>query len=304
MKSLLSLLSEIRYRFDRAAPIGLFCALFAGIVFSVNGLKDGSEDMSFCAISLFCAVGASVIPAMIFGIDDPVITEYDEKIIKTGFGSFGKKRRIVTDAVQLMHGGRDNDALELLGELGEMCSREKERGVTDFYTSICYRRMGYPTNAGHAAARAAEAGVMRNEAMLMAARSFNEAKSNTEAIKYYEELILEAEKNRIFPFIFNEAGWEYVAADKPESAEGCFKRSMEYGVEMGSAYGGMALVCIMEQKPEEACDWYRLALLSDIPGLERYRRYSWEICTACGYPGDFFERDLTDRSRRADNVQR
>lgn len=310
MKTITKLLAALKARFDEAAPGGFMCALVMGMLLIIAGTESGMEEFTVSGAGLLGVEAAVLIPSLFFGsmtYRAPKLSEYDEMVIDSGFrnvGAFvGGIRRRLIKAVNMLHEGNAEDALDELRELKNECIDIKQKGVISFYTSICYRRLGYPTNAGHEAAEAAQADIMRNDSLLMAARSFKAAHSSSMAVQYYETLLPIAEEKMIFPFVFNEAGWVYVSANEPKAAIACFDKSMEYGLDPSMAHGGMALACLLDNRPDEACEWYRLALISDISDIDSFKRYSGEICTAYGYPENFFEAHLQQKYKAADTAQ-
>ena len=64
----------------------------------------------------------------------------------------------------------------------------------------------------------------------------------------------------------------------------------------------MALACLMQNRRDEACDWYRLALLSRIEDDDGYKEFAAQICRALGLPEDYLDAHL--REKYADKTVR
>lgn len=292
MKTLKKLFGAAAARFSAAAPSGFLMTFVLGILFVIFGLHDDMMDFAVCGAVMLIIGTIMLLTAGFRSVrNDSVLSSYDKELIDGGF-HMGIRKNILTDAVRRLREGEFNEALEVFRELKNDGLSDSEQGVLSFYTAICYNHMGYPTNAGHAAAEAAEKDVSLPDSLLMAARSFSMAGSRSMAAEYYERLLPIAEERFIFPFIYNEMGKMYIADSKPEKARLSFQKAMDNGLDPVTAQGGMALACLMEKKTDEACEWYRLALISGMSDTEGFKKYCGQICTAHGYPDNFLETHL------------
>ena len=288
---------------SKTALAGVTAAYVSSLMLIVFGIIEyGSrpEHIYFIvcgAIILLCTAFVQITALFARAVPGPhseFVTDYDRTVIGKCF-SKGPKQLVFYTAICKLHDGDYNEALDDLRELKNADLSTEEKGVLGFYTSICYNSMGYPTNAGHAAAEAADNNVNIPEALLMAARSFSRAGSHAQAAESYERLLTIAEEKHIFPFIFNEMGREYLSSENPGRARYCFERALAEGLDPVTAQGGMALVCLMERKEDEACEWYRLALISRLPDTAGFREYSSQLCIAHGYPADFLDTHLREK---------
>ncbi len=294
--------AKIKKTFRNISPyisLGMLMASCCAVVF---GVYYGSAGAVFGGLVAICGGALSVIPSIVMGkidglLSDPGLSDYDLEIIGNGFTS-GKKRSMLRIAVGLLHEGNADDALSILREIKEEQLTEREEGVCSFYIAVCCNRQGYPTNAGHAAADAAEKGVMLPDSLLMAARSFFSADSIAMAEEYYERLLPIAEEEHIFPFIYNEMGRMYLMRNKPDKSGFYFNKAVENGLDPITAQGGLALVDLLEGREEEACERYRLALIANISDADNYRDYCAQVCVANGYPENFFEVTLKEKYSR------
>lgn len=237
-----------------------------------------------------------IIPAPV-GVNSDFVSDYDRTVIGGCFAA-GRKRQLFFNGLKNLREGEYNDAIELFREVKGIALSEEEQGVLGFYTSICYSRMGYPTNAGHAAAIAVEKDVRTPESLLMAARCFSAAGSTSSAEDYYRRLLPLAEDMNMFPFVYNEMGRLFVTANKPEDAKQCFGKAIKNGLDPVTAQAGMALACLIADEIDEACEWYRLALISRIPDSIGFKEYCGQICTAHGYAEDYLDTHLRERYRK------
>lgn len=303
MKTLKKLFGGISARFSAAAPSGFLMTFVLGILFVSFGLQDDMTDFTVCG-AVMLIIGTIILLTGGFRSvrSDAALSSYDKELISGGFRA-GLKRKVLISAVEKLREGEFNDALEIFRDLKDESLTDSEQGVLSFYTAICYNHMGYPTNAGHAAAEAAEKETCLPDSLLMAARNFSLAGSRGTAEEYYERLLPIAEEKLIFPFIYNEMGKVYIADSKPEKARYSFGKAMENGLDPVTAQGGMALACLMEKKTDEACEWYRLALISGISDPEGFKRYCGQICTAHGYPEDFLETHLREKYKEKGTAQ-
>lgn len=298
-KKLISALSE---RFVRSAPAGAAVPYALGallILYYIFSDPRPDEAYLICG-SLMIFTGffvqtGSLVTGGMYNTVRSFLSDYDKNVIGNAF-SHGSKRSDFYEALELLLSDNEyNEALDIFRDLKSKSLTDREQGVLGFYTSICYSRMGYPTNAAQCAAIAAEKDIHLPESLLMAARNYSLAASYSSAAEYYERLVPIAEDKGIFPFIFNEIGRMYLSACKPEKSRYYFERSLEYGLDPVTSQGGLAIASLLEGKEDEACERYRLALISRIGDADGFKAYCAQICTANGYPENFFEEHLKER---------
>lgn len=301
-------LSRVKDAFEKTAAAGLITALIMCASLILVGIDDNAGEYS----SVYAAVGISVICGVLFvqicvtvslmlpGIKAPFVSDYDRIVIGRAFSCGSKKRRFFY-AFEMFREEEFSDALDIFRELKDEKLTEREEGVLAFYTSVCYSRMGYSTNAAGCAALAAEKNVQLPESLLMAARDYSISASFARAGEYYERLLPIAEERRLFPFIYNEMGRMYLSANEPKKSRACFEKAVENGFDPITAQGGLAIVSLLEGKEDEACERYRLAIIAKIGDVDGYKDYCAQICTANGYPENFFEEHLRERFGRDKN---
>ncbi|MGN1090665.1 MAG: tetratricopeptide repeat protein [Huintestinicola sp.] len=284
------------------AEAGYIAAVVFGILLIIFGtVGNGGAEYTVCGGALLFLIFAVQVWYgfyRLFWLRPDYITDYDMSVIGRNFLSPSKRMHLF-GGVELLKDGVWNESLEIFRELEEAVLSSEEKGIVSFYEAICLNRMGYSTNAAHAAADAFEKGIRPPDSLLMAARCFSAAGSSAEASEYYEKLLEIVEKDRIFPFVFIEAGREYLTGGHNDKAKKCFERALEEGTDVAAAQGGMALASLAEGKEDEACEWYRLALMYHIPDAEGFRTFSSQICTANGYAADFLETHLRERQKSA-----
>lgn len=289
--------------YKASAPSGLTAAYAVSVLIILAAFFDrqnGDAAVYYlvCGVAmLFCTLVGQVffiLWRLLPGPSAPYVSDYDRSVIGNCFVLW-PKRIAFFSALQKMHEDEYDDALDMLREMKGDSLSETEKGIVSFYTSVCYSRMGYPTNAAHCAAEAVEKNVRLPETLLMAARDYSLAGSRSEAEEYYLRLVEIAERDKIFPFVFNEMGKLYLNMNKADDAEKYFRKSMEYGLDPGSSQAGMALAKLIQGKEDEAAEWYRLALISRVPDIQSYKEFCGQVCIANGYPEDFLEKHLAAR---------
>ena len=299
MKKSGNFFSALKKNLEKTAWAASVVPYALGAIFILYAVLGGGESAYLvCGLIMICAavfvqIGGT-ITNMFPGPHSDFVTDYDRHVIGKAFLT-GNKRYMFYSALCELHKGDINDALDTFRELKNQGLTETEQGVLGFFTAVCYNRMGYPTNAGHCAAIAVDKDICRTEALLMAARSFSMAGSFSESAEYYERLVPIAESEGMFPFIYNEMGRMYLTANKPANSRIYFEKAVEYGLDPITAQGGLALVNLLEGKEDEACEMYRLALIARIGDADGYKEYCAQICTANGYPENFFEEHLKAR---------
>lgn len=297
-KSFLSRLWDV---FKKSAPAAHLTVLMMSVLLVAAGSSENNIEFVTVGVVIVCLSAAVQIPALLSmfvpGSKSDFVSDYDREIIGKAFSSGGKKR-LFFEGFELFHSDSNDEALECFRELCDKDLSDREKGVLAFYTAICYNRLGYSTNAAHQAMIAADNGVQVPEALLMAARSFNMSASYSSAAEVYERLLPIAEERGMFPFLYNEMGKMYLSANDPVHSRQAFDKAVEMGYDPVTAQGGLALADLLEGKEDDACERYRLALISRINDTEGYREYCADICEANGYPKNFFEEHLKERYHR------
>lgn len=297
-----SFLSRFWGVLEKSAPAGLLTVWLISVFLIAAGFSDNNTDFITAGAVIILSSALVqiivVISKLIPGIKSDFVSDYDREVIGKAFAS-GEKKRLFYQGFELFRNDENEDALEYFRELCNKDSlTDREQGVLAFYTAICYNRLGFSTNAAHQAVTAADKGIQVAESLLMAARSFNMSASYSSAAEVYERLLPIAEQRGIFPFLYNEIGKMYLSANDPVHSREAFDKAVEYGLDPVTAHGGLALVSLLEGKEDEACERYRLALIARINDTEGYRDYCAQICTANGYPENFFEEHLKAKYHR------
>ncbi|MGN0636933.1 MAG: tetratricopeptide repeat protein [Huintestinicola sp.] len=297
-----SFLSRFWDVFKKSAPKAHLLLLLLAVLLIAAGISEDSAEFIIIGIVMICLSAAAMIPEVLSlfipGSGSDFVSDYDREVIGKAFAS-GEKKRLFYEGFELFRNDRNEDALEYFRELCNKSLTDRETGVLAFYTAICYNRLGFSTNAAHQAVIAADKDVQTAESLLMAARSFNMSASYSSAAEIYERLLPIAEERGIFPFLYNEMGKMYLSANDPVHSREAFEKAVEYGLDPVTAHGGLALVSLLEGKEDEACERYRLALIARINDTEGYKDYCAQICTANGYPENFFEEHLKAKYHRA-----
>lgn len=299
LKRLVDPFKRIGGGFVGAAAQAVLIPYLLGIAFIIYSVIVGNDTYMNCGvISIVCAAAVQMGLFIVRSGHGTEISDYDRSIIGSGF-SYGEKKSLFLSGYEKMHEGRFDEASEDFCELKKEKLTDSEQGALGFYMAVCYSRMGYPTNAGHCACTAVEKKVHINESLLLAARSFSQAGSLTDAAECYEQLLPIAEQKMLYPFIYNEMGKMYLSSNMPQKSRECFQKALEKGLDPITAQGGLALTDLLEGRVDDACERYRLALISRITDTEGFVEYSRQICTANGYPADFFETRLRDKYGRS-----
>ncbi|MCM1578354.1 MAG: hypothetical protein NC078_06105 [Ruminococcus sp.] len=294
MKILSRIIGFLSDRFNKTAPGVLKLIYAAAVCVFITAVCTGETTAAWI-------VGAAILFTVILqllnvlsGVASPNdLTAYDMKMIRMNF-PFTLWSKVI-EAVNLIHHGEDSEALSVLGEMSEYDLNGRQKGTLNFYRSICYNHMGYPTNAGRCAAEAADNLVCMPESMLMAARNFALAGNYAQSEEYYEKLLPISEEQSVFPFIYNEMGRVYLSTKQGDKAEMAFSKALEVGFAATSAQGGMALACLMQNRSDEACEWYRVALLSRIEDDDGYKEFAAQVCRALGLPDDYLDVHLREK---------
>ncbi|MCR5807677.1 MAG: tetratricopeptide repeat protein [Oscillospiraceae bacterium] len=217
----------------------------------------------------------------------PFLTDAENKLIGDAFKS-GTRRKVFYNAAEALSKYDYSTALNGFHELSEDIDKltQDEKGVLYFYYALCYSRMDYSVNAAEYAVKAAECGKARSDSLLMAARAYAKMTNFEDAENCYEQLVKIALDGYMLPFVFNEAADIYIKDNKPEDAERMYHISLDHGLYVNEAQGGMAICSIMKKNAEDAAAWYRTALINNVPDPDGFALRCENMCKLYGLDKD------------------
>ena len=256
--------------------------LVGALFFRLSGRADDTSFYGALVMTGSWTLALTAASFLVPGGRGGMLTPFDKKITKGCFGTLGKKMCFLNAYYDIFRSEDYSSALEELSGLKERGLSPAEAGAAELYTAICYRRMGYSTNAAISARNAAQAQTGMPDTALLAARCYADGGLYSEAEDYYTQLMDTAEKDKIFPYVFAEAGDVYLRDGKGAAAAECYSRSISNGVSLGASTGGMVLAKILEKDIPGARDWYTAAMLTGVDDQDGFTKRLEQICSAAG----------------------
>ena len=252
----------------------------------------------FLAVLLVIQLVLSSVYTVQFIVSNEDLSEFDKSLLSGKFRGPAVRTLIYHSLSEINDKHDYQSALNDLKALEDTELSEIEQGVVGFYSAVCYTGLGYPVHAANSAVRAVKAGVAEPESLMLAARGYAGAGNYEQSRECYDVLCDIAAESFSFPTAFCEAGDVCLKSGKGEDAYRFFHRSLEYGLSVAAAQGGLALACILKGNIDEAVGWYRLALLSRIPDPDDYRIVCEQVCRASGLAPDVLDKALRESVER------
>lgn len=244
---------------------------------------DAGLYKNYAIIIVYFITG--ILPAWIWSAYDwkkNTVRKYDSGIIGSCFGGIDRASLKFRKGMRFLFSGSFNASLNCFQETAEFRLTERETAVLDFYTGMCYRNMGYPTNSAQYFVKSIAEGINHPDAYLNAARGYSRAECINEAKELYDKLF-ELDYHKIYyDFLYTDMGMMYVRTQHPDEAIGYFNQGIEAGMDVQSAYGGLALAYLLKKDAEKSCEYYRKAVLSNLPDRESFIAYFRDSADACG----------------------
>ena len=213
----------------------------------------------------------------------PVFSVYDEQIVNGQFRGFDRASILFRRAMDMMSDSHMAAALNCFRGTDEYKLSERERAVLYFYTGVCYRDMGYPSNGASYFMRSIECGMKHPDALLFAFRCYASAGNIGDAESVFSRLTDNNYHVKYYNFLYTEIGMMYIRADRPDDAIDRFSTGIGLGIDSASSYGGIAISYILKDDMEQSRKYFRKAVLANIRDIEGFRNYYRIIAQNCGH---------------------
>lgn len=261
----------------------VLCALFAIVCCKITG--DTSAGMYFGIAAYLICSAAYICGGWIFYFSTPY-SEHDKSIIGHCFSGFDRASLLFRRGMRCLADNSLADSLRMLLGVDEYRLNTKEKAVLCFYTAVCYRNMGYPTNAAAYFIKAGENGLDIPDVRFNALRCYCRAGSIHDAENIFAEMCADDLDKVYFNCLYTEMGMMFVRADDPDNAVKYFEKSIELEMDKASATGGLAVASLLKGDLDSAMRYFRKALIANIPDRRGFIEFFRTTARDCGFEPD------------------
>lgn len=186
-------------------------------------------------------------------------------------------------AVRLYNEDHFNDAIHLYKEVEEYKLRPRETAVLDFYMGLCYRDMGYPTNAAASFEKSDDTYHLHPSVLLNAERCYIEAGNFFKAEEISDRMFeLGYDEERYF-FLWSERGRMFLRAGEPDKAIEALETGLDKGLDLCGAYCGLAVAYLLKKDaPRSRSYAEKAAVTGGMINQQGFYPYYAEVAMSCG----------------------
>ena len=186
-------------------------------------------------------------------------------------------------AMELYSEHHYNDAMHMLQETAEYRLRPREKAVLSFYMGLCYRDMGYPTNAAACFEESDKTYFIMPSVLLCAEHSYADAGNFFKAEEISDKMFEMKYDEKYYRFLWSDRGRVFLRAREPDRAIEAFKQGMDKGLDLCGAYCGTAVAYLMKKDvPASRSYLERAAASGGMGGQDGFFAYYGEIARVLG----------------------
>ncbi|MGN1415791.1 MAG: tetratricopeptide repeat protein [Oscillospiraceae bacterium] len=179
--------------------------------------------------------------------------------------------------------GHFSDAIHTYKEVEEYRLTPRETAVLYFYMGMCYRDMGYPTNAAASFERSDEVYFLRPGVLLNAERSYVDAGNFYKAEEISDRMFERKYDENYFRFLWSDRGRIFLRANVPDRAIDAFEKGLDAGLDLCGAYCGLAVAHLMKRDVPKSRSYVEKAAASGgMSGQEGFYVYYGEVARSLG----------------------
>lgn len=202
--------------------------------------------------------------------------KYDGNIIGDNFNDLNKKSFAFSKAMDLLFAHDVKNALDKFISIKDLEITDDEKGVLDFYIGRCYQLMGYFSNASTYYENAVALNFHNDLMDIFNARCYGDMGEYDRSIQLYNEILSEG-KNEYKSVIRTDIGRMLLRANMPEKSLEWFEKAVELREDYPNALGGCAIACALLHKFDKGEEYYRKAILNNIPDSQGFTTYYKEV---------------------------
>lgn len=186
-------------------------------------------------------------------------------------------------AVRAYDEGHYNDAVHLYKEVEEYKLSPRETAVLIFYMGLCYRDMGYPTNAAVCMERSYDTYQLHPVVLLNAGRCYAEAGDFFKAEEISDRMLeMKYDEERYF-FLWSERGRMFLRAGEPDRAIEALETGISKGLDLCGAYCGLAVAYLLKKEPSKSREYAeKAAVTGGMINQQGFYPYYAEVAQSCG----------------------
>ncbi|MDD7429394.1 MAG: hypothetical protein PUK49_06440, partial [Oscillospiraceae bacterium] len=186
-------------------------------------------------------------------------------------------------AEQLHSEGHFSDAIHAYKEVEEYKLTPREDAVLNFYLGMCYRDMGYPTNAAASFEKSDDVYFLHPSVLLNAERSYLDAGNFFKAEDISDRMFERKYDENYYRFLWSDRGRIYLRANEPDKAIEAFQKGLDAGIDLCGAYCGLAVAHLMKRNVPLSRSYVEKAALSGgIASQEGFYVYYGEVARSLG----------------------
>ena len=264
----------------------VFMILNTVFMYFLTGNIKSISDSLLALQSVSVLLIVNTVSAYNLTAASPSFSDYDEAILDGCFKGFDRASILFRKGMSRLADSCLSAALELLRSVDDYDLTTREQAVLYYYTGICYRKMGYPSNGAAYFMKSVRCGLSHPDASMNAFRCYAAAGNIGDAEELFAEM---TEKNyhvKYYDYLFTELGMMYLRADRPDDAIDRFSRGISLGMDAQSSYGGISLAYILKDDMEKSRVFYRKAMLGNIPDRDGFREYYRITARNCGHSAE------------------
>lgn len=176
-----------------------------------------------------------------------------------------------------------NDAIHLYKEVEEYKLSSRETAVLNFYMGLCYRDMGYPTNAAACMEKSDDTFPLHPVVLLNAGRCYTEAGNFFKAEEISDRMLeMKYDEDRYF-FLWSERGRMFLRAGNPDRAIESLETGISKGLDLCGAYCGMAVAYLLKKEPQKSREYAeKAAVTGGMINQQGFYPYYAEVARSCG----------------------
>ncbi len=266
----------------KSARIAISVMYVAFFSFGLSYFLDDSEDITeiLLIIALFTFIIDIFITFCYYLIERSnyrffAFHKYDDELIGDNFTGFGKKDNIFAEALDTLFDKKVKKALDLFISLKDYELTESEKGVMYFYIARCYQLMGYFSNAYTNYETAVSYGFENDLVPLFMSRCCSDMGEIEKAVEIYNKA---CENNNEYTAVFRtDIGRMYLSENNAREALKWFLEAVEKREDYSNALGGCAIAYTLIHDLKNGEDYYKKALLNNIPNPDDFTSYYKKI---------------------------
>ncbi|MGN0696317.1 MAG: tetratricopeptide repeat protein [Oscillospiraceae bacterium] len=257
-----------------------------------------------CMYAVFVPIVCAVLDEMGVGArTETLMSKEDKQIRGRCFKGIDFASIKFRKAMELYGDDHFSDAMHMFKAVEEYKLRPREQAVLSFYMGLCYRDMGYPTNAAVCFETSDKLYFTHSCVLLCAERSYVAAGNFFKAEEISDRMFEMKYDEKYYRFLWSDRGRIFLRADEPDKAIEAFETGMSKGLDLCGAYCGLAVAHLMKREIPESRSYVEKAALSGgIGGQDGFFVYYGEVARSLGLFEEVGDIVMQDENEDEENI--